>query len=44
VNISPEQKKVVLTFYNNDVSRSFRVIIEGMSMDGRLFHMQQLME
>ncbi|MEO7393435.1 MAG: hypothetical protein ABIU11_00755 [Chitinophagaceae bacterium] len=36
--------KAVLTFYNNDVSKKFRVIIEGMSKDGRLMHLEQIME
>ena len=39
-----EKNKVLLSFYNNDVSKSFRVIIEGMSKDGRLVHLEQIME
>ena len=38
------KNKVLLTFYNNDVSKKFRVIIEGMSKDGRLVHLEQIME
>jgi hypothetical protein len=41
---SPEKRQVVLTFYNNDVSNAFRVIIEGMTRDGRLAHLEQIME
>ncbi|MCG2613109.1 hypothetical protein LZZ85_02420 [Terrimonas sp. NA20] len=38
------RKPVVLTFYNNDVTKAFRVIIEGMTRDGRLAHYEEIME
>lgn len=41
---APNQRTQVLTFYNNDVSKSFRVIIEGMTTDGRVAHIEQIME
>lgn len=41
---SPQNNQVIVSFYNNDVSGSFRVIIEGMTRDGRLAHIEQLME
>jgi hypothetical protein len=41
---TPERREVVLTFYNNDVSHAFRVVIEGMTRDGRLAHIEQTME
>jgi hypothetical protein len=41
---TPQQHTVTLTFYNNDVSKAFRVIIEGMSQGGRLTHIEQTME
>jgi hypothetical protein len=41
---APGQNKVVLKFFNNDVTESFRVIIEGMTKDGRLAHIEQIME
>jgi hypothetical protein len=44
VTITPQKREVVLSFYNNDVSNSFRVIIEGMTRDGRLAHIEQIME
>lgn len=37
-------KPTVLTFYNNDVTKSFRVIIEGMTRDGKLAHIEEIME
>ncbi|HEX2627749.1 MAG TPA: hypothetical protein VHM26_02015 [Chitinophagaceae bacterium] len=39
-----KSNKVKLTFYNNDISRAFRVIIEGMTMTGRLAHLETIME
>lgn len=44
VTASPQKREVVLTFYNNDVSNAFRVVIEGMTRDGRLAHIEQVME
>lgn len=35
---------VKLPFYNNDISSSFRVIVEGVSSDGRLVHIEKLIE
>jgi hypothetical protein len=39
-----QKNQVTLFFYNNDVSHSFRVVIEGMGKDGRLAHLEQIME
>jgi hypothetical protein len=41
---APGNNKVLLKFFNNDVTESFRVIIEGMTKDGRLAHVEQMME
>jgi hypothetical protein len=41
---SPENRTVTLTFYNNDVTKSYRVVIEGMAADGRLAHVEQVIE
>ena len=41
---TPEKNKVKLTFYNNDLAKAFRVIIEGMTKDGRLTRIEQIME
>ncbi|HSN08479.1 MAG TPA: hypothetical protein VLS85_05550, partial [Hanamia sp.] len=41
---SPKKNKVDLKFYNNDITQAFRVIIEGMTKDGRLAHVEQTME
>lgn len=35
---TPEQNKVTFSFFNNDVSHSLRVIIEGMNKEGQLTH------
>ncbi|OSZ80925.1 hypothetical protein CAP36_06705 [Chitinophagaceae bacterium IBVUCB2] len=38
------KNKVKLTFYNSDVAKAFRVIIEGMTKDGQLVRIEQIME
>ena len=38
------KNKALLKFYNNDISKAFRVVIEGMSNDGRLVHFETIME
>lgn len=44
VQLAGSKREVVLTFYNNDVTKSFRVVIEGMTSDGRLAHVEEIME
>ncbi len=39
-----ENHKLKLTFYNNDVSDAFRIVLEGMSTDGRLTHVEKVVE
>lgn len=38
---TPDQNKVMLTFFNNDVSHSFRIVIEGMNKEGQLTHIEK---
>ncbi len=33
---APGNNKVRLTFYNNDISESFKIVLQGMTKDGRL--------
>lgn len=44
VVIDPKKKDIILSFYNNDVTDAFRVVIEGMTADGRLIHLMTTME
>ncbi|GAB3019104.1 Plug domain-containing protein [Niabella terrae] len=44
VTIDPQTRQVVISFYNNDVTDAFRVVIEGMTADGKLAHLEQTME
>ncbi|MCH5599198.1 hypothetical protein [Niabella ginsengisoli] len=44
LTIDPRTKQVVISFYNNDVTDAFRVIIEGMTADGKLAHLEEKME
>lgn len=44
VAIEPNKKEILLSFYNNDVTDAFRVIIQGMTADGKLIHYMTTME
>jgi hypothetical protein len=44
ITTSPKSPKVKLTFFNNDISQSFRVVIEGVTKEGLLTHYEQIME
>lgn len=44
IQLAPGANKVILKFFNNDVTNAFRVVIEGMTKDGRLAHVVQVME
>jgi hypothetical protein len=44
VQLGPGKKEIILSFYNNDVSEAFRVVIEGMTREGKLAHLEQIME
>jgi hypothetical protein len=44
INLSPKNKSVKLSFYNNDVTKAFRVVIEGMSKEGEFTHYEEVME
>jgi hypothetical protein len=44
--LSTKQKgnSIKLSFYNNDVTKSFRVVIEGVTKEGFLTHYEQIIE
>jgi hypothetical protein len=33
-----------ISFYNNDIAKRFRVMIEGMKSDGSLIHVEKIIE
>lgn len=41
---APKKSVIRFSFYNNDVSQAFRVVLEGMSKDGQLIHLEQILE
>jgi len=41
---SPGQNKVNVTFFNNDFTDAFKVIIEGVTKDGRLTHIEKVIK
>ncbi|HNP21366.1 MAG TPA: hypothetical protein PKM63_09710 [Panacibacter sp.] len=44
VYTTPKNHIIRLPFYNNDVTNSFRVILEGVNKDGKLTHIEKLIE
>jgi len=39
-----ENKKTTITFYNNDVTTKLKVVIEGMNEEGKLIHLEKIIE
>jgi len=37
-------RKIMLTFYNNDVTNRFRVVVEGVNADGKLTRIEKIFE
>jgi hypothetical protein len=35
------QPKIPLVFYNNDSARKYRVVVEGMTVDGKLLSLEE---
>lgn len=44
VVLTPQNNKALLKFFNNDISEAFRVVIEGMSPEGKLTRLVTVME
>jgi hypothetical protein len=44
ITTAGKQNSVKLTFYNNDVTKAFRVIIEGITKEGQLTHFETIIE
>jgi len=42
--VDPKKGQVLVSFYNNDVTDAFRVVIQGMTLDGKLIHHEENME
>jgi hypothetical protein len=41
---TPENHRIVINFFNNDITDAFRVIVEGVSKDGRITHVEKVLE
>ncbi len=41
---NPSNNTIRLKFYNNDFSQSFRVIVEGITADGKIAHIEKVIE
>lgn len=43
INLDKNHKKVILSFYNNDVTHAFRLVLEGMDGKGKLVYISKLL-
>lgn len=44
IEITPDSRTKKFTFYNNDVTNSYRIVLEGFTKDGRLSHIEKVIE
>lgn len=44
LSFNSTKKSTTVVFYNSDITKSFRVVIEGMSKEGYLTHFEQVIE
>jgi hypothetical protein len=44
INLDKTHKKAIIRFYNNDITHSFRMILEGMDSKGKLIHISQILK
>jgi hypothetical protein len=44
INLDKKNNKVKISFYNNDVTHAFRLILEGMDNEGKLLHFNKLLQ
>ena len=42
--LGKEKKKISLNFYNNDISKSYRVVIEGVNDEGKLTRVEEIVK
>ena len=39
-----DNRRVKISFYNNDISHSFRLVLEGLDQNGRMIHLTKLLK
>jgi hypothetical protein len=42
--LDSKKKRFKVQFYNNDITRRFRVVLEGINLDGKLLHIEKVLE
>ncbi len=42
--LDKDKRKVTLSFYNNDISKKLRVVVEGVNDNGKLTHVESMIE
>ncbi len=44
INLDKSNKKAIIRFYNNDITHSFQLILEGMDSKGKLVHLCKVLK
>ena len=44
VTTDKQNRRILLTFYNNDITTKFRVVIEGINVEGKLTRMEKIFQ
>ncbi|HEY8733386.1 MAG TPA: hypothetical protein VIL90_02395, partial [Puia sp.] len=44
LRLDKSNRKTSIVFYNNDISNKFRIVVEGMNQDGKLFHIDEIIK
>jgi hypothetical protein len=43
-NVTITNNKAVVEFYNDDVCKKFKIVLEGIDANGRLLHVEKIVE
>lgn len=44
LRLDKSTRKTSIVFYNNDISNKFRIVVEGMNQDGKIFHIDEIIK
>jgi hypothetical protein len=44
VNLSQANPKIPIVFYNNDRTKKFKIVVEGVTNDGRFLMMEKIVD
>ena len=41
IYLDKDRRRLRLQFYNNDITKRFRIVMEGINADGKLIHVEK---